>query len=626
MSADLYEHETLLAEEDEIPARTAFRRLLPLIDKHRRRLGVCLAMLIVTTVLSIAWPWLLQHAIDGPIGRQLSLPADQRSYEPLLRLGGLILLIQAVTLVLLYMQRVMLETIGQDTMLDLKRRLFDHVLGLDVAFFDQHPVGRLMARIESDTESLRLLFTNTVVLVVGDLVMVVGIWSVLLYKNWRLALTLLALMPLIAGMIWLFHRLTTHRFLEVRKRMAEVTATLTELLHGMSIIQIFHRGDYARQRVYRANERKFSEDAYVNVAVCIFFNALFVVEHVKIGLVLLLGSLWGVTPGVIVMFILLIWKEFEPIARTADQLGNFQKGVAGARRIFALLEQQPAIQEPVTLTAWDGLREGIRFENVWFSYGGDDNWVLRDVSFAIPVGRRVALAGVTGGGKSTVISLLLRLYDPQRGRITVDGIDIRRIPTASLRRRFALVLQDIILFPGDVSENISLESKEVSQDQVVQAAHTVDADRFIRRLPKGYATEVSEKGANFSRGERQLLSFARALVTDPDLLILDEATSSVDPETERTIQASLKKLMAGRTSLIIAHRLATILDVDQILVLKAGRIVERGRHAELLALGGYYARLFQLQFNGNGEGRPKRAAEGAPLPSTDNDGAVCHAR
>ncbi len=626
MSTAFYEDERPSTDEKEIGSRQAFSKLLPILRRHRKRLIVCLGLLVATTFLSLAWPWLIQQAIDGPIREQLDQPAGHRQMGHLLWMGLIVLLIQGATLLLQYWQRVKLETIGQDTLLDLKTRLFDHILSQDVAFFDKHPVGRLMSRVESDAESLRLLFTNTVVLVVGDLLLVLGIWGVMLWRNWKLAVILIGLMPLIVLLIWVFHTLTTDRFLEVRKRMAEVTATLTELLHGMSIIQIFHRGDYARRRVYRANERKFSEDAYVNIAVCIFFNMLFFIEYVKIGLVLLLGALWGVTPGTIVLFILLIWKEFDPIARTADQLGSFQKGIAGARRIFALLSVEPRLREPLVPRSWKKLEHYICFENVWFSYTDDENWVLRDVSFQLPVGRRIALAGVTGGGKTTVIALLLRLYDPQRGRILVDGIDIRDIPVAELRRRFALVLQDIILFPGDVKENLTLEDESIPAARVREAARTVDAERFIARLPNGFGTEVSEKGANFSRGERQLLSFARALVVNPDVLILDEATSSVDPETERTVQASLKRLMAGRTSLVIAHRLSTILDVDQILVLRGGRLVERGSHAELMLRRGYYADLFDLQFQyANGQAKPDEPAEKADPQAEQADGVVSYA-
>lgn len=596
MSASFYENETLAAEERDVSLRQAVGMLFPLLRKRTRRLALCLALLIATTLLALAWPYLLQRAIDGPMQQPLDGGGMAPDFTPILWIGCLVLVIQALTIVLQYIQRVLLETIGQETMLELKTGLFNHILSLDIAFFDRHPVGRLMSRIESDTESLRLLFTNTVVVVIGDVLMMIGIWSVMFWKNWRVAAILFTLLPVLALLIWIFHRLTTHRFLEVRKRMAEVTASLTEFLHGMSIVQIFHRGDYARARVYRANERKFSEDAYVNVAVCVFFNVLFFIEHVKMALILSLGVLWHLTPGMMVMFILLVWMEFEPIARTADQLGSFQKGLAGARRIFALRALTPKIAEPLRPRTWPRLTRSIRFEHVWFSYTDDEDWVLRDVSFEIPVGGRTALVGVTGGGKSTIISLLLRLYDPQRGRILVDGIDIRQIPTAELRSRFALVLQDILLFPGDVASNIALEDEALPLNAVQAAAETVAADPFIRALPRGYQTVVSEKGANFSRGERQLLSFARALVTNPDLLILDEATSSVDPETERTIQRSLHAMMVGRTSLVIAHRLATIRDVEQILVLRGGEIVERGSHEDLLQAAGTYARLCRLQF------------------------------
>lgn len=601
MSSQFLEYEHPGEDARGMQPRDAFRMLLPLLRRHRSRLILSLGLLVAATGLSLAWPWLIQQGIDGPLADQLENPVGERRFGGLLGLGLAVLALQAGALVLLYLQRVKLETVGQDVMLDLKTRLFRHILSQDIAFFDRNPVGRLLARVESDAESLRLLFTNTVVLIIGDVLMIVGIWGLMLWKHTGLALVVLGSMPVIAGLIYMFHRLTTHRFLEVRRRMAEISATLTEFLHGMSIVQIFHRGAFARQRVYRANERKFREDAYVNVVVCFFFNALFAMETVKVGLLLLLGAYWNVTPGIIVLFILLIWKEFEPIARAADQLGSFQKGLAGARRIFSLLEEEPRLRDPALPVPAPGLRSGIVFENVWFSYADDENWVLKDVSFEIGRGKRIALVGVTGGGKSTVISLLLRLYDPQRGRITIDGVDIRDIASGDLRSRISLVLQDIFLFPGDVAWNISLGADGITRDQVVQAAGTVSADRFIRRLPGGFETEVSEKGANFSRGERQLLSFARALVRDPDLLVLDEATSSVDPETEREIQDSLKRLLAGRTSLIVAHRLSTILDADRILVMRDGRIVEQGDHEALLAHNGYYSRLFALQFaGGNG--------------------------
>ena len=588
MMSAFHEDEKLRGVEAEVGNWRAFRRLLPFLNEHRKRLLACLGLLSAVTALSIWWPILLRDAIDGPLRSGVM--------SALWKLALAIAAIQVITVVAQYFLRVKLETIGQDIMLNLKQRLFDHILSLDLKYFDTNPVGRLMARVESDTESLRMLFTNTVLLVVTDVFMLVGLYAVLFYYNWRLAGILASLIPLIALITWIFHKVTTHRFLRVRKLMAEVTATATEFLHGMSIIQIFHRGAYARRRFYRASEAKFSEDAFVNVSVCTYFNTVFMLEYIKIGLVLLFGQSFGLTSGLMVLFLVNIWRSFEPVFRASEQLSNFQRGVAGAKRIFALLETKPKLLDSPRPVAWTGLRKSIRFENVWFSYSGDEDWVLRDVSFEVKVGQRVALAGVTGGGKSTVISLLLRFYDPQRGRITLDGIDIKEIKREDLRREFALVLQDIILFPGSVSDNIGLEAEGIDIERIRTVSRTVAADGFIERLPKAYDTEVSEKGSNFSRGERQLLSFARALAFDPKVLVLDEATSSVDPETERTIQASLQKLMSGRTSLVIAHRLSTILDVDQILVIRQGEIIERGTHIELIGQNGYYTKLFHLQF------------------------------
>jgi ATP-binding cassette subfamily B protein len=368
----------------------------------------------------------------------------------------------------------------------------------------------------------------------------------------------------------------------------------------MSIIQIFHRADYVKKRMSEVNRSKFKVESQAEIIVVMFFNSIHFLEYVMIAMTLFFGVKWmragEMSVGTFSMFVVLIWRSFEPIYTASGQLSHIQKAIAGAKRIFALLSADNRLPDPIRPVAWNGLKEGIRFENVWFSYNDDHNYVLKDASFEVPAGSQVALAGVTGGGKSTVISLLLRLYDPQKGRITVDGIDIREITKEDLRKRFALVLQDIFLFPGDVAFNIALDSEHISLEKIASAARIVDADRFIQRLPDGYKTEVSENGANFSRGERQLLSFARALVTDPDVLILDEATSSVDPATERTIQASMKKLMAGRTSIVIAHRLSTILEANQILVIRKGEIIERGNHTELILKNGYYSQLFHLQF------------------------------
>jgi ATP-binding cassette subfamily B protein len=597
MNANIYEDEKINDRERDISSRKAFSLLLPYLKKHKMPLFVCFGLLLGATVLSLYWPILLKRAMDIDIARG--------DFGALAVTALFIGVIQIVTLILQYIQRVKLEIIGQDIMLELKTRLFSHILSLRISFFDRNPVGRLLARVESDTESLRLLFTNTVIILLGDLVLIIGIFAVMFFYSWRLASAFAVMFPMIAALIYVFEKKTTPRFLEVRKKMAELTGAITEFLYGISIIQIFHRGAWAREKIDHANREKFRYDLFVNIAVILFFNIIFFSQYLIIGAVLYLGARWiesgELTVGILSMFIILIWRSYEPIYRSSEQFANIQKAVAGAKRIFALLSNHQILPEPVRPVEWNGLSKGISFENVWFSYDGGDNYILKNIAFELPVGQRSALAGVTGGGKSTIISLLLRFYDPQKGRIMVDGIDIRDIPKSELRRRFALVLQDIFLFPGDIKSNIALESRNISDERIMATAGIVDADRFIRKLPEGYDTEISEKGANFSRGERQLLSFARALAADPDVLILDEATSSVDPETERTIQESLKKLMAGRTSLVIAHRLSTILDVDEILVVRRGEIIERGNHTDLILQNGYYSKLFHLQFkNKNG--------------------------
>lgn len=593
MTADLYEPEPGARDDNKITNREAFAALRPLLRRHAGALAFCLGLLAVATALSLYWPVLLRKALDVDIAN--------KDVPGLLQTVGFIAAIQLVTLIFQLIQRVMLETIGQEVMVELKRRLFGHLLSLDISFFDKNPVGRLLSRVESDTEALRMLFTNAAVLIVGDLLLIIGIFALMFHYSWQLASVLLCFVPVVLACVYFFQKITTPRFFAVRKKMAEVTATLTEMLHGMSIIQIFHRGAYARARLEAANKAKFKDEIFVHIGFVLFFNLMSFLQYAAMAIVLLFGAIWKdagfITVGTISMFVVLIWRSFDPIYRTSEQLSVIQKGLAGARRIVGILGERSSIPDPATPLTIPAISSSIRFEDVWFSYGDDERWVLRDVSFDIPVGQRVALVGVTGGGKSTIITLLLRMYDPQKGRILIDGIDIRSFPKAELRRKFALVLQDIILFPGTVAENISLEDEAVDNDRIRQAGMTVEADRFITRLPEQYATVVSEKGSNFSRGERQLLSFARALVVDPEVLLLDEATSSVDPETERTIQASLKKLMTNRTSLIVAHRLSTILDVDQILVIRRGEIIERGTHTELiLNKVGYYSKLFHLQF------------------------------
>ena len=599
-------------KHDDISSRRALGRLLPLLKPHRKWLLVCLGLLAGSKAIYLLGPNLIRRAIDVNI--------THKDWHGLLVTVGLYVLVQGLFLVINYLFRLRMEIIGQKVMIVLRKRLFDHVLRLAVSFFDRNPVGRLMARIESDTEALRMMFTNTVVAMIGSLFLVVGMFIWMSVVSWRLTLVVAILVPVVSTALYFYHRVTTPMWLVIRKRMADVTATLAEFLQGMEIIQVFDRAAHARRRLNEVNYRKYRPEVKAEVIVTAMFNFVFFMETFIIALVLYFGARWvgiagaatspvagsgagagsaaveGLTIGTLVMFISYVRMFFEPVYLAAEEIAHVQRAIAGAKRIFGLLSVTEAIPEPAKPAEWPTLASGITFENVWFSYTSDGKYALRDVSFHIPKGQRFALAGVTGGGKSTVINLLLRFYDPQKGRILVDGIDVRDISTETLRRKIGLVLQDIFIFPGNIASNVSLASKGYELEKVAEACRMVAADRFIETMPDKYETALAERGANLSRGERQLLSFARALAFDPEILILDEATSSVDPETERLIQDGLAALMKGRTSIVIAHRLSTILNVDRILVVRDGEIIERGTHEELVAAGGYYSKLFKLQF------------------------------
>lgn len=585
-------------KEHSIEAKQALKRLLPLLRPQRRRLFGNLIMLVIATTASILAPIVVKYAVDGYI-----VPSDQGgqgNYSGILTLGLIYLGLMAIYLIGSYIQRVHLEVIGQDIITALKRRCFDHITSLNLNFFDKNPVGRLMARVESDGESLRQMFASIVVMLVGDLLLVVGMLGIMLYTNWRLTLLVLSVAPIIVVLIYAFQKYTTPRFLKVRQRVADIIATITEYLQGMSVIQVFNRQKAVRERLNEANRRKFVVERNAEWGVVSFFNTIFFLQTVAIALVLWFSAdiVTGaaVSVGVILMFIQYIRRFFEPVHRFAEEIHVIQKAIAGARRIFGLLDNHDMVPEPQQPRQWKDFTERLTFEDVWFSYGGDDKYAIRNANFEVRKGEKLALVGVTGGGKSTIVNLLLRYYDPTRGRILVDGIDIRELNTEDLRAKFGLVLQDIFLFPGDVKENITLGRGDIDDEQLTDVSRLVAADRFIDRMPQGYQTEISERGANLSRGERQLLSFARAMIQNPQVLLLDEATSSVDPDTERRITQALRRLLTGRTSIIIAHRLSTILDADRILVIRDGEIIERGTHQELLAAGGYYEQLFRLQF------------------------------
>jgi ATP-binding cassette, subfamily B, multidrug efflux pump len=471
-----------------------------------------------------------------------------------------------------------------------------------VTYFDRNPVGRLMTRVTSDVETLNELFSSGVVTIFGDAFTLVAIMGMMLAIDWRLALVTFAVIPLVWVTARIFRRRVRDAFRDIRFRLARLNSYLQERLSGMRVVQLFGREESSARRFAELNQEHLSAHLRSITIYAVFFPVVEVLTAVAMALLLWYGGLrtlgGTLTVGVLAAFIQYTRRFFQPLQDLSEKFNLLQSAMASSERVFSLLDEPIVVREPSVPSALARpVRGAVRFEGVWFRYSADGPWVLRDISFEALPGQTLALVGHTGAGKTTIVNLLLRFYDPDRGRITIDGVDIRELSTADLRSIIGFVQQDLFLFTGDILHNLTLDAA-ITADAAREAARRVGADRFIERLPSGYGHELGERGRSLSVGERQLLSFARALALDPKILVLDEATSSVDAEAEALIQRAIGELMSGRTSLVVAHRLSTILHADEILVLHHGEIRERGSHRELLAAEGIYQRLYQLQLRG----------------------------
>jgi len=577
-----------------LPARELVRRLLPLLRPHLGTLASGLALLVVSVATELAGPVVLRHLIDVDIA--------SKSRNGILRSAGVYAGLFVVGTVANYAQVVVLTRMGLAIVTDLKKNVFRHLMGLSIAYFDHNPPGRLMARVESDSERLQALFSEVAIAVLRTAVLLLGALTVMFVTSWQVTLGILACAaPIAIGAVYYFRRMRG-RYRRVRGLVARISGFVSEYMLGVPILQVFGYEAEAGRRLGALNENKLRTER----ATAIFENAFWgVLAAAEVGTVILLlylgsGRLSGVTMtvGTLILFAEYTRRVFWPLAVFSEQIGFIQRAFAAADRVFGVLDTPSATADREGAVAAVPLdwRE-IAFDEVSFVYEGGTR-ALDRVSFRIARGETVALVGLSGGGKSTITNLLLRFYESTDGRVTLDGVDIRAYRQHAWRARIGLVQQDIHLFPGTVADNLRALVDEIGQDALERAAHTVGADRVIARLPRGYDEPLTEGGANLSMGERQLLSFARALVNDPDLLILDEATSSVDPGTERRLQQSMHQMFAGRTALIIAHRLATVVSADRILVVHEGRIVEAGAHDELYARRGMYRDLFDLQFQG----------------------------
>jgi ATP-binding cassette subfamily B multidrug efflux pump len=580
------------------------RRLLGYLRPYRLQAGLALAAIIANSMLQLAQPYLMKLAIDRFI------PARDVAGVDRIALWYFAILVTAFCLE--FSQTWLLQTTGQRIMFDMRTEIYRYLQRLDLRFYDRNPVGRLMTRVTTDVDVINDMFTSGVVSIFGDVFTLAGIMIVMVSMNWRLALVAFAVLPLIVLVTQWFRRHVRESYRTVRRLIARINAYLQEHITGMGTVQLFRR----EARAYQQFERINDEHRVANVD-SIFYYAVFYPAVEIVGALASALTIWyggrsvlqgSLTLGSLVAFLLYSQRFFRPISDMSEKFNILQAAMASSERIFKLLDEPVSITSPARGQEFaprspkgeGGPAGHITFDHVWFAYNptdaGEPDWVLRDVSFEVVPGERIGIVGATGAGKSTIINLLLRFYDVTKGRILVDGVDVREMALPELRALFSLVLQDVHLFSGTIAENIRLGHTGIDDEAVRRAAAAVHADSFIARLPGGFGSPVAERGATLSVGQKQLLSFARALAFDPRILVLDEATSSVDTETEILIRDALHVLMSGRTTIAIAHRLSTIQDMDKILVLHKGHLREAGSHQELLALRGIYYKLYQLQY------------------------------
>ena len=650
-----------LPDDDALaPGRTDFgllRRLLGYLRPHKVAVAVSLLLIVALAGVDLVGPYLTKVAIDQHIAK-----GDAAG---LTGVALLFLLTMLVAFALRFSQTYIMQMTGQRIMQDMRREIFAHLQRLHVGYFDRNPVGRLMTRVTTDVDAVNELFTSGVVSVFGDLFTLLGIMGVMLALDWRLALVSFAVIPLFFLLTDWFRRGARQSFRETRKWVARINAFLQENLSGMGVVQLYRREATNRAAFAEVNRGHYDANMKAIFYYAVFYPVIELLAAIATALILVYGGAQvlraGLTLGALVAFIQYSERFWRPISDLSEKFNVLQAAMAASERIFGLLDTEPQVASPERAARPAEVAGRVSFEDVWFSYGANskelrsevgftppsgagglegaaqpaanskelrsevgftppseagglggaaqpppENYVLSEIDFTVEAGKSIALVGATGAGKTSIISLLMRFYDAERGRVAVDGTSVRDWDLEKLRSSMALVLQDVHLFSGTIASNIRLGSP-IGMERVRAAAEAVAAHRFIERLPRGYDTEVTERGSTLSVGQKQLLSFARALAHDPRVLILDEATSSVDTETEQLIQAALKLLMKGRTSLVIAHRLSTVQNVDEILVLHKGRIRERGTHQELLARRGMYFKLYELQYKDQELGAAGRA-------------------
>jgi len=571
-------------------------RVLQYVKPYRRQFIWAALLTVLMAGLSPIRPFLIQITVDRYI-----LNAD---FNGLVRMSALMLLLLVVQSAVQYFQTYLTNALGQSVILDLRTNVFNHITRLRLKYFDHTPIGVLITRAVSDLETIADIFSEGLISIIGDMLQLIALIGIMLYTDWRLTLVTLIPMPLLMLATYWFKEAIKTSFQEVRTQVSHLNTFLQEHISGISVIQYFAREEQEMRKFVSVNQKYRDANIRSNWYYSIFFPVVEIISAMSLGLLVWYGSTrilvdpLHVSPGTITAFILYINMVFRPIRELADKFNTLQMGMVGADRIFKVLDTDETAVNEGKLTP-SNIRGEIEFDHIWFAYN-EENYVLKEVSFHVNPGETLALVGATGAGKSSTINILNRFYEISKGTVKVDGVNIQDYELGFLRSQIATVIQDVFLFSDTIANNISLNNPTISREKIIAAAKEVGADDFIRRLPGGYDYEVMERGSTLSAGQSQLISFIRALVYDPKILVLDEATASIDTETEELIQQAIFKLMKGRTSIVIAHRLSTIQNADKIIVLDHGEIKEMGTHQELLKLNGFYKRLYDLQFNSTG--------------------------
>jgi len=582
------------------------RRVMQYVKPYKVTFIIAAFLTIFLAAGALVQPYLTEKAVDDYI-----MIGD---YNGLVKIVGLMLGMLVIQTGAQYYQTYLTNNLGQYVIRNLRTDVFNHITSLKLRYFDHTPIGVLITRTVSDLETIADIFSEGLISIIGDLLLVLCIICFMLYRDWQLALVSLVPIPFLIGATYIFKEAIKSSFQEVRTQIARLNTFLAEHISGVSIIQYFAREDQEMRKFVDVNKKYRDANIRSNWYYSIFFPVVEIFSALSLGLVVWYGCKRilsdqeivlisqghkGMTPGLVFSFILFFNLMFRPIRQLADKFNTLQMGMVGADRIFKVLDTDEVVVNTGTLQPAH-IHGEIEFKNLWFAYN-EENWVLKDISFHVKPGETLALVGATGAGKSSTINILNRFYEISKGSAMIDGVDIREYDINFLRTQIATVIQDVFLFTDTIANNISLNNPSISRERIVAAAKEVGAHEFIERLPGGYDYNVMERGATLSAGQAQLISFIRALVYDPKILVLDEATSSVDTETEELIQTAIYKLMEGRTAIVIAHRLSTIQNADKIIVLDHGEIMEMGTHQELLRINdGYYRKLYDLQFNSTG--------------------------